>query len=272
MDKVKQAIKILQMAELQAKEYNEPVEIAYSGGKDSDVILQLAKESGIRYRAIYKNTTIDPPGTIAHVRANGVEIRQPKESFFELIRKHGLPSFRFRFCCHYLKEYKILNTAVWGVRADESPARKKIYTTFNFCKVYSKQSKVNVFAPIFDWTLEDVTNFVLDRKLTLAPCYYDENGNIDFSRRLGCLGCQLQWNRGIEDFKKNHNFLRAYLRAGQKWCDTHPRELFDDVYELFVYRVFYHDTESYKRFFKQKTLFDRKTAKEYLEDYFGIKL
>lgn len=77
MDKVKQAIKILQMAELQAKEYDEPVEIAYSGGKDSDVILQLAKESGINYRAIYKNTTIDPPGTIDHVRANGVEISFP---------------------------------------------------------------------------------------------------------------------------------------------------------------------------------------------------
>ena len=30
-----------------------PVEIAYSGGKDSDVILQLAKEAGIAYRAIY---------------------------------------------------------------------------------------------------------------------------------------------------------------------------------------------------------------------------
>ena len=45
-----------------------PVEIAYSGGKDSDVILQLAKEAGINFRAIYKNTTIDPPGTIKHVK------------------------------------------------------------------------------------------------------------------------------------------------------------------------------------------------------------
>lgn len=49
-----------------------PVEIAYSGGKDSDVILQLAKEAGIAYRAIYRNTTIDPPGTIMHAREMGV--------------------------------------------------------------------------------------------------------------------------------------------------------------------------------------------------------
>lgn len=40
----------------------EQVEVSYSGGKDSDVILELAKMSGVKYRAIYKNTTIDPPG------------------------------------------------------------------------------------------------------------------------------------------------------------------------------------------------------------------
>lgn len=50
-----------------------PVEISYSGGKDSDVILELAKMAGIPYRAIYKNTTIDPPGTIKHCNGGGVQ-------------------------------------------------------------------------------------------------------------------------------------------------------------------------------------------------------
>ena len=271
-NKIDSAIKIMQMAGKQAAEFGEPVELAYSGGKDSDVILELAKMSGIEYRAIYKNTTIDPKGTIQHVRENGVEIRQPKENFFTLIRKHGFPSFRFRFCCQYLKEYKILNTAVWGVRADESPARKKLYTTFNFCKPYSTHIKVNVFAPIFDWSLDDVKEFVLSRNLKLAPYYYNQDGTIDFSRRLGCLGCQLQYNRGIEDFKQNPNFLRAYLHAGAKWCATHPRKLFDDVYELFIYRVFYKKTEDYIMDFKSNSLFERKSGKEYLEQYFNTKL
>ena len=78
--KITSAIRILKLAEQQANLYGEPVEIAYSGGKDSDVILQLAKESGINYRAIYKQTTIDPPGTMEHVKTNGVEIRRPKEN------------------------------------------------------------------------------------------------------------------------------------------------------------------------------------------------
>lgn len=40
---------------------DEPLEVAYSGGKDSDVILELTRMSGVPYRAIYKSTTIDPP-------------------------------------------------------------------------------------------------------------------------------------------------------------------------------------------------------------------
>lgn len=66
--KIGQSVKLLQSVGTRTEG---PIEIAYSGGKDSDVILQLAKEAGISYRAIYKNTTIDPPGTIKHVQAGG---------------------------------------------------------------------------------------------------------------------------------------------------------------------------------------------------------
>lgn len=149
-NKINSAIRILKIAEQQASLSKQPVEIAYSGGKDSDVLLQLAKESGINYKAIYKNTTIDPAGTMQHVRENNVEIRQPKIPFFKLIEKKGFPSFRFRFCCAYLKEYKILDTVCFGVRADESIKRKKLYSKgFNFCRVYNSKEKVNVFTPIF---------------------------------------------------------------------------------------------------------------------------
>lgn len=57
-----------------------PIEISYSGGKDSDVILELAKMAGIPYRAIYKCTTIDPPGTTKHCKEKGAEIILPKKN------------------------------------------------------------------------------------------------------------------------------------------------------------------------------------------------
>lgn len=274
-EKINSAIRILKLAEKQAAIYYEPVEIAYSGGKDSDVLLQLAKESGINYKAFYKNTTIDPVGTIQHVRENNVEIVSPRTSFFHLIEKKGFPSFRFRFCCEALKEYKILNTVCWGVRADESPKRKNRYKTFEFCRTYNANEKVHVFLPIWDWSLTDIKKFVLDRKLKLAPIYYDESGNINFSRRLGCLACPLKNDRGVKDFSKNHALLRAYLRAGRKFFENHysNQVKFKDVYELFLFRTFFKNTNDFILSYKSDNLFsDTINAKEFLENYFKTDL
>lgn len=116
--KVDRAVKLIQQAGRDAIP-----EVAYSGGKDSDVILELARMSGIEFRAIYRNTTIDPPGTIAHVKANGVEILRPKQTFFQLIEQNGFPNRFMRFCCRYLKEYKVLDRCIMGVRKAESTKR-----------------------------------------------------------------------------------------------------------------------------------------------------
>lgn len=55
--KIKDSIRILKMVA-----QDKTVELSYSGGKDSDVILALAKMADISIRPIYKCTTIDPPG------------------------------------------------------------------------------------------------------------------------------------------------------------------------------------------------------------------
>ena len=174
--KIDQSIRLLQSVQ---KRYDGEIELAYSGGKDSDVILQLAREAGIRYRAIYKNTTIDPPGTIAHVKEMGVEIRRPKENFFQLIAKKGFPNRFSRFCCEVLKEYKILDKTVIGVRKAESRARKERYNEPTECRYYGskkEENHVEQIYPILEWTDEDVRNFILDRGLKLAPLYYDMGG------------------------------------------------------------------------------------------------
>ena len=49
---------------LQSIPQDGPIEVCYSTGKDSDVILELAKMSGIPFVPIYKNTTCDQPGSI----------------------------------------------------------------------------------------------------------------------------------------------------------------------------------------------------------------
>lgn len=143
---------------------DEVVEVAYSGGKDSDVILQLAKESGVNYRAIYKNTTIDPPGTLKHCRDMGVEIIQPKpgKAFFRLVEKKGYPNRNRRFCCRELKEYKVLDRAILGVRKAESVARSKRYDEPTKCRIYGcKDNHANHIYPILEWTTQDVKDFLV---------------------------------------------------------------------------------------------------------------
>lgn len=157
----------------------EPVEVAYSGGKDSDVILELVKMSGINYRAIYKCTTIDPPGTIKHVLDNGVEIVRPSESFFHLIERKGFPSRNARFCCEKLKEYKVLNRAVLGIRRAESNARSERYNEPEVCREYSRTDKsknARHYYPLLDWTVDDVSEFIAERGIKCHPLYYDEDG------------------------------------------------------------------------------------------------
>ena len=152
-----------------------PIEVCYSGGKDSDVILELAKMAGINYRAIYKNTTIDPRGTIQHVREMGVEVVQPQQNFLNIIRHKGMPSRFARFCCELLKEYPILPRAVVGIRKCESRKRMERYKEPEQCRIYSGGKKVRQYLPILDWTNDDVKEFIEQRKIKCAPVYYDKD-------------------------------------------------------------------------------------------------
>lgn len=174
--KIDRAIRLLQGIQ---HGYDGEIEVAYSGGKDSDVILQLAKEAGIRYRAIYRNTTIDPPGTIAHVERMGAEIRRPKESFFQLVAKKGFPNRFSRFCCEKLKEYKVMDKCIMGIRKSESSKRNERYNEPTECRWYGRKTEANhveAIYPILDWTDDDVLAFIEDRQLTLAPVYYTNRG------------------------------------------------------------------------------------------------
>lgn len=253
-----------------------PIEIAYSGGKDSDVILQLAKEAGINFRAIYKNTTIDPPGTIKHAEEMGVEVIRPKQSFFEIVAQRGFPNRMHRFCCQVLKEYKILDKVVMGVRKAESPRRAKRYHEPSECRVYNKTEHAEAVYPILEWTNEDVEEFIVDRKIKCAPVYYDDQGQFHVERRLGCLGCPLAGRRlRIEEFKKHPKLVRCYIRAGAKFFDSHLDGKIKTNYDGDLYAYFYRNLycKSEQEFRHVSTgLFGKPDFKAFLEKQFGISL
>ena len=285
--KVQRAIKLIQSASKIAAENGCPeIEVAYSSGKDSDVILELTKMSGVPYRAIYKNTTIDNCGAISHAQAMGAEMVRPKWSFFELIAKHGLPNKMRRFCCGYLKEYKILDYVIIGVRREESVKRAKRYTEPEVCRVYNKNEKARQYLPILDWTSQDVAEFIAERGIKCHPLYYDEQGNFHPERRVGCIGCVMLDKKRIEYFKQYPNMVKAYARALRKFRETHPDSkavsMYADEYEHLVRDFFYwrktqKEWEEIKRteFLGGGTqLFENQpviSCKQFLEDYFKIK-
>lgn len=246
-----------------------PVEIAYSGGKDSDVILQLAKEAGIHYRAIYKNTTIDPPGTIKHAEQMDVEIVRPKQTFAQLIAKWGLPNRHRRFCCRVLKEYKVLDKCVQGIRRDESPKRSTRYKEPSACRIYGKDKHVELVLPILEWSTLDVAEFLQDRKIKCAPRYYDEQGKFHPERRLGCIGCPLAAKKlRLAEFRAYPGMVKLYINSCKRFFETHPNSKTvrtnKDVYAFFARDVFY-DGKPLKDLFYTDW-------KEALENYFGIQL
>lgn len=268
-EKIAKAIRLLKSVKCEC------LEISYSGGKDSDVVLELCKMSGINYRIIHKCTTIDPPYTLTHCKNNGAEILRPQMSMFEIIRKHGFPTRRSRHCCRSLKEYKVLPIAVQGIRRAESSKRKERYKEPIICRIYgSKKNKAQIVLPILDWSDKEIERFIIERQIQIHPIYY-EQGFLNVKKRLGCIGCPLASDRGLSDFKRYPKMVKAWIKAGDFWWNTHPNarshKKFGNIYELFVHNVFFKTYDDFCDAVNDK-ITGKIDCKTFLENYFGIKL
>lgn len=268
--KVDRAIRLLQSIPQDGD-----IEVSYSGGKDSDVILELTKMAGIPYRAIYKATTIDPKGTIAHAREMGAEVIRPEKTFFQLISERGFPSRFSRWCCSELKEYKVCDRAIQGIRRSESRKRAERYKEPEVCRVYSAKEKVKQYLPILEWTDRDVEEFIKERNIKCHPLYY-RGGQFDVTQRLGCMGCPLaSRKKRIQFFKDNPRWLKAWISAGQKkytsekYQNGKAKVKFKDAFEAMGYLLYCENIED----FQKKTyggLFGDFDWKEFLQKEFNI--
>lgn len=158
--------------------------VAYSGGKDSDVILEIVRRSGVRYEAHHHLTTADPPEVVRHVKTQSdVIIDKPKLTMWQLIRKKKMPPRRqARYCCEAQKEGGPKNNIiVTGVRWGESARRSKRRMIETCFKDKTKQY-LNV---IIDWTTKDVWDYIRANNIRYC-CLYDEG-----FKRLGCVLCPM---------------------------------------------------------------------------------
>lgn len=182
--------------------------VAFSGGKDSVVVLELVKRSGVPFKAVYNLTTIDHPELVKFVKTfSEVEIQRPKLNMWQIIEKHhAVPTRIARFCCRELKEQTFpAGIVVTGVRAKESAQRSK-RKMFEPC---FKDNEKWYLHPIIDWSENEVWEFIKTENLPYCKLY-DEG-----YKRLGCIGCPMDTRRA-DVLDKNPCYKRGYIRALDK--------------------------------------------------------
>lgn len=123
-----------------------------------------------------------------------------------------------------------------------------------------------------------MARFIKERGIKCAPTYYDEAGNFHVERRLGCIGCPLKSDNGLSDYKKYPKFLKAQVRAYQKFLDNHTtsnwyKRIGGRAINAFFYYLFCNSDEEYEMRTGSGQIFEDQKIdpKSYMEEYFGIK-
>jgi phosphoadenosine phosphosulfate reductase len=198
--------------------------LAFSGGKDSIVIKCLAQMAGVKFRAVYNQTTIDPPELVRFIKQHHADVEwlRPKSNFFKAIAdSRGLPSRINRWCC---EEYKEMHGEGWvkvlGVRKAESVKRKKNWSEVSQWRVIGKASEtVPTICPIVDWQDEDVWQFINEQHLPYCSLY-DEGW-----KRLGCIGCPMAGQHRKYEFARWPGFEKAWRTATRRYFERRKGKL-----------------------------------------------
>lgn len=227
--------------------------VGYSGGKDSEVLVDLFRRAGVKFLVMHNHTTLDAPETVYHVRrkfsewtAEGIpcKIYYPRQSFWTLCKeKKMLPNCSARFCCEDLKEYQIpelrFATRSFGVRKAEGVKRAKLRDSietrnrvdyadnqrFHFDDTESVRQmdacyRNNFFIvnPLAYWTDNELWNYIHGERLEINPLY-----NHGF-KRIGCIGCPLARKHRTIEFEMYPKYKENYIRLCEEiWQERRKR-------------------------------------------------
>lgn len=255
MDFEKMSIMRLKEAEQMSMHYyNQPPLICYSGGKDSEIIIDLALKSGIDFEAQHSHTTADAPETVYHIRKrfknleekgikctiNFPHYKGERTSMWDLIPKNKMPPTRLmRYCCSVLKETAGQNRCiVTGVRRAESVKRKSSGIIESRHRDINKRIIINndndekrqivehcqmqskiAYNIIADWDNDTVKDYIDSEHIECNLLY-----QCGFCR-VGCIGCPMAGTaRRKFEFARYPKYRDMYIRAFDKMLDIRKTE------------------------------------------------
>ncbi|WP_242492648.1 phosphoadenosine phosphosulfate reductase domain-containing protein [Methanolobus psychrotolerans] len=208
-----------------------PVNVSFSGGKDSLVVLDLTLSAlkNRKVQAFFLNTGIEFPETVefAHnyCRDNNIELIEKKaeSDFWDNVDVFGPPAKDFRWCCKICKLApanaaieECLEKAATCITVDG----KRRYESFSRASISTSETnpfvpgQLNLF-PIKDWKAIEVWLYIYWRKLPYNPLY-----NMGFER-VGCYLCPAALSAEYQRLKELHpelyerweSFLRQWART-----------------------------------------------------------
>lgn len=252
MDKEKSAIeRIRYISGAALAAYGSPMAVAYSGGKDSDTLLELVRRAGVPFILEHSHTTADAPQTVYHTRDvlhrlenEGVTCRvqypqykKKRTTLWAVIPEKGTPPTRLiRYCCKILKqEGSRESVMLTGIRWAESARRKNTRGFFErnaqdvdkrvilaedtedarrtFSTLMGETNRVTA-NPLADWTDGDIWDFCRSERLTMNPLYEMGFG------RVGCIGCPMGGRKRWREFAIFPAYEQAYMRAFEKMVEA----------------------------------------------------
>ena len=257
MDLEQKAIERIRTAsEMSLHYYGRPLICTYSGGKDSDVQLELFKRSGIPFEVHNSHTTADAPQTVYHIRQKFRDLElqgikctidyhiQPDGSritMWNLIPVKLLPpTRRMRYCCQVLKEGGGSNRMIsTGVRWAESTKRQN-RTSFEVIGRTIKD-KILVSDEKMLLTDNDDTRKLFEQcqlkaKTVVNPIIDWEDSDIweyiESERictnclykmgydRVGCIGCPMAGKGRWKEFADFPKYKQMYIDAFDRMLEV----------------------------------------------------
>lgn len=173
--------------------------VAWSGGKDSTLVLWLCLKLKPDILTVFNNTGVEYPETVKFIhqirdrwQVNLTETK-PDRQYFNIMKSGGYDTGKRKKknnCCYWLKEKPWRVTAkqlevdceFTGITASENRMRMFNARDYGAC-FYSKKAKTQRIHPILWWTEQEVRQYHTDMGIPLNPMY---SKGCD---RVGCMPC-----------------------------------------------------------------------------------